>query len=211
MTQAHLDRDSRVRDAIYHTRLLVNRTPHFSKQTRREANRALDILEAQLGLNQVNAVEAARAIELLNRAHAVAHLRPAAQRGLRRSLRAGTAAPRPARHRRSPGRGARRRSWRCRFLDRSARGSTATTCPTDDRVDAEGRPAPAAARLLLGATGQGSDQPPARAWIRLASVGVEPRPRRSPTRAASGGSRIGRAQRLPRLARRRPASAGRRG
>ena len=70
MTQGHLDRDSRVRDAIYRTRVLVNRTPHFSKHTRKEANRALDVLEAQLGLNQVNAVEAARGIELLNRAHA---------------------------------------------------------------------------------------------------------------------------------------------
>jgi hypothetical protein len=70
MTQGHLDRDSRIRDAIYRTRLLVNRTPHFSKQTRREANRALDILGAQLGLNQVNAVDSARGIELLNRAHA---------------------------------------------------------------------------------------------------------------------------------------------
>ncbi len=69
MTQAHLNRDSRVRDALYRTRLLVNRTPHFSKATRREANRALDILEGQLGLNQVNAVEAARGLELLNRAH----------------------------------------------------------------------------------------------------------------------------------------------
>jgi len=49
--------------------VLVNRTPHFSKATRREGNRALDILENQLGLNQVNAAEAARAIELLNRAH----------------------------------------------------------------------------------------------------------------------------------------------
>ncbi|MGH2401393.1 MAG: hypothetical protein ACRDE6_01670 [Candidatus Limnocylindria bacterium] len=69
MTQGHLDRDSRVRDAIYRTRVLVNRTPHFSRQTRREANRALDILDGQLGLNQVNAAEAARGIELLNRAH----------------------------------------------------------------------------------------------------------------------------------------------
>lgn len=69
MTQGHLDRDSRVRDAIHRTRLLVNRTPHFSRSTRKEANRALDILEGQLGLNQVNAVESARAIELLNRAH----------------------------------------------------------------------------------------------------------------------------------------------
>ena len=69
MTQGHLDRDSRVRDEIYRTRVLVNRTPHFSRQTRREANRALDILDGQLGLNQVNAAEAARGIELLNRAH----------------------------------------------------------------------------------------------------------------------------------------------
>lgn len=70
MTQAHLNRDGRVREALYRTRILVNRTPHFSSQTRREANRALDILEGQLGLNQVNAAEAARGLELLNRAHA---------------------------------------------------------------------------------------------------------------------------------------------
>lgn len=50
--------------------MLVNRTPHFSRQTRREANRAIDILEGQLGLNQVNAADAARGLELLNRAHA---------------------------------------------------------------------------------------------------------------------------------------------
>ncbi len=49
--------------------MLVNRTPHFSPATRREANRALDILDDQLGLNQVNAAESARGIELLNRAH----------------------------------------------------------------------------------------------------------------------------------------------
>jgi len=58
-----------VRDALYRTRLLVNRTPHFSRSTRKEANRALDILEGQLGLNQVNAYEASRGVELLNRAH----------------------------------------------------------------------------------------------------------------------------------------------
>ena len=58
-----------MRAALYRTRLLVNRTPHFSKATRREANRALDVLESQLGLNQVNAVEAGRGLELLNRAH----------------------------------------------------------------------------------------------------------------------------------------------
>lgn len=69
MIQAHLDRDSRVRDAIYRTRVLVNRTPHLSKATRKEANRALEALETQLGLNQVNAAEAARALELLNRAY----------------------------------------------------------------------------------------------------------------------------------------------
>lgn len=49
--------------------MLVNRTPHFADATRREANRALDALENQLGLNQVSAADASRAIELLNRAH----------------------------------------------------------------------------------------------------------------------------------------------
>jgi hypothetical protein len=69
MTQASLNRDGRVREAIYRTRLLVNRTPHLSKATRREANRALDTLDRQLALNQVNVYESARALELLNRAH----------------------------------------------------------------------------------------------------------------------------------------------
>lgn len=54
---------------LYRKRVLVNRTPHLSRATRKEANRALDALENQLGLNQVNAAETARAIELLNRAH----------------------------------------------------------------------------------------------------------------------------------------------
>jgi hypothetical protein len=67
---ANSDRDARVGQAIYRARVLVNRTPHFSRATRREANRALDILEGQLGLNIVNAAEAARGLELLNRAHA---------------------------------------------------------------------------------------------------------------------------------------------
>ena len=58
-----------MREALYRTRILVNRTPHFSSGTRREANRALDMLEGQLGLNQVKAADAARGIELLNRAH----------------------------------------------------------------------------------------------------------------------------------------------
>jgi hypothetical protein len=56
------------RAALYRTRVLVNRTPHFTTRARREANRALDLLEAQLGLNQVNLPEAVRGIELLNRA-----------------------------------------------------------------------------------------------------------------------------------------------
>jgi len=63
------DRDARTRAALYRTRLVVNRTPHLTTQTRREANRAIDMLEGQLGLNQANVSEAARAIELLNRAH----------------------------------------------------------------------------------------------------------------------------------------------
>ncbi|CAN5161800.1 hypothetical protein BH23CHL9_BH23CHL9_00730 [soil metagenome] len=58
-----------MRDALYRTRVLVPRTPHFSNATRREANRALDIFDNQLGLNQVNAADAARGLELLNRAH----------------------------------------------------------------------------------------------------------------------------------------------
>jgi hypothetical protein len=63
------DRDARTAEALYRTRVLVNRTPHFSTQTRREANRALDLLESQVGRNQVSVSEAARGIELLNRAH----------------------------------------------------------------------------------------------------------------------------------------------
>jgi hypothetical protein len=62
------DRTARARSAIYRSRLLVNRTPHFTTRARREANQALDLLDAQLGLNQVNVPESARAIELLNRA-----------------------------------------------------------------------------------------------------------------------------------------------
>ena len=58
-----------MRQALYRARVLINRTPHFSKPTRKEANRAIDILEGQLGLNVVNAVETARGLELLNRAH----------------------------------------------------------------------------------------------------------------------------------------------
>jgi hypothetical protein len=63
------DRDEPARAALYRTRLLVNRTPHFSKRTRKEANRGLDLLESQLGRNQVSVSEAVRGMELLNRAH----------------------------------------------------------------------------------------------------------------------------------------------
>jgi hypothetical protein len=62
-------RDALARAALYRTRVLVNRTPHFTTRARREANRALDLLDAQLGLNQVNVPEAARGIELLIRAN----------------------------------------------------------------------------------------------------------------------------------------------
>ena len=63
------DRDAPARAAIYRTRVLVNRTPHFSKRTRKEANRGLDLLESQLGRNQVSVSEALRGMELLIRAH----------------------------------------------------------------------------------------------------------------------------------------------
>ncbi len=62
-----VDRDDRVRSALYRTRLLINRTPHLTKATRREANRALDLLESQLGLNRISTSEAMRGMELLNR------------------------------------------------------------------------------------------------------------------------------------------------
>jgi hypothetical protein len=69
MTTA-LDRDARVRAALYQARVLVARTPHLAPRTRREANRAIDILERQLPMNRINVEESARAIEMLNRAHA---------------------------------------------------------------------------------------------------------------------------------------------
>lgn len=64
------DRDARVRAAIYRTQLLANRTPHFTTQTRREANSALDTLERQLGRNQISLSDSVAAIEKLMRAHA---------------------------------------------------------------------------------------------------------------------------------------------
>ena len=63
------DRDAPARAALYRTRILVNRTPHFSKRTRKEANQGLDLLESQLGRNQVSVSEGVRGMELLMRAH----------------------------------------------------------------------------------------------------------------------------------------------
>ena len=68
MTSEPLSRDDAVRAALRETRIVANRVS-FSSGTRREVNRALDTLEAQLGRNQVNPTETARALELLNRAH----------------------------------------------------------------------------------------------------------------------------------------------
>lgn len=63
-----MDRDAAARAALRQTRILANRV-RFSAGTRREVNRAIDTLESQIGRNQPNAAESARAIELLNRAH----------------------------------------------------------------------------------------------------------------------------------------------
>ena len=121
--------------------MLVNRTPHFTTGARHEANRALDLLDAQLGLNQVNVPEAARGIELLIRAHASlafallrdpafvdrfgAALRHLGLRGIEQRLDEVThsvmAVPIPG-----PTGGRRHRD----------------ELPPDERVDAEGRPLP---------------------------------------------------------------------
>ncbi|MDQ2854228.1 MAG: hypothetical protein M3R32_05145 [Chloroflexota bacterium] len=138
---APADRDSLARAALYRTRVLVNRTPHFTTRARHEANRALDLLDAQLGLNQVNVPEAARGIELLIRAHASlafallrdpafvdrfgAALRHLGLRGIEQRLDEVThsvmAVPIPG-----PTGGRRHRD----------------ELPPDERVDAEGRPLP---------------------------------------------------------------------
>ncbi len=69
MTSAKQDRDSLVDAALHDARLLVNRTPHLHERTRREANRALGVLERQLPMNRINIDTSAQAIDLLNRAH----------------------------------------------------------------------------------------------------------------------------------------------
>lgn len=68
MTSTPRSRDEATREALRQTRIVANRVK-FNSGTRREVNRALDALEAQLGRNQVNATDTARALELLNRAH----------------------------------------------------------------------------------------------------------------------------------------------
>lgn len=68
MTSAPTSRDAAARAALRQARIVANRVT-FNSGTRREVNRAIDTLESQLGRNQVNAAESARALELLNRAH----------------------------------------------------------------------------------------------------------------------------------------------
>ena len=55
--------------AIGRARLLINRAPHLTDQSRREGNRALDALQRQLFGDRIKAPSAAAALELLNRAH----------------------------------------------------------------------------------------------------------------------------------------------
>ena len=68
MTSQPVSRDDAARAALRQVRIVANRVS-FSSGTRREVNRAIDTLESQLGRNQVNATDTARALELLNRAH----------------------------------------------------------------------------------------------------------------------------------------------
>ena len=133
------DRDEPARAALYRTRLLVNRTPHFSKRTRKEANRGLDLLESQLGRNQVSVSEAVRGMELLNRAHSSltfgllrepgfverfgAALRQLGLRGIEQRLDEVPA-----------------RSWPSRFRGRPTVAGTATTCrPSSGSMPRAGR------------------------------------------------------------------------
>ena len=68
MISTPASRDDTARAALRQTRIVANRVT-FNSGTRREVNRAIDTLESQLGRNQVNAADSARALELLNRAH----------------------------------------------------------------------------------------------------------------------------------------------
>ena len=128
MTQGHLDRDGRVRDALYRTRRARQPYPAFQQADAPRGKSGARHSRGQLGLNQVNAVEAARGRRAAQPRAPVAHLRTASQPGLRRSLRPGAAAPRPARHRRPPGRGPVVGHGAPRSPGRSANASTVTTC-----------------------------------------------------------------------------------
>ena len=57
------------RAALDRARLIVNRTPYLTPQSRREANRAIDTLVRQFEMNRMSPRNAAKALELLNRAH----------------------------------------------------------------------------------------------------------------------------------------------
>jgi hypothetical protein len=140
-SDAPTDPALRLSAALYRARLRVNRTPHFTPQTRREANRALDAIERQMGRNRVNLNDSVRAIELLIRAHPsiafdllrdedfterfAAALRQLGLRGIKQRLDEVTnsvmAEPIPG-----PARGRRHRD----------------ELPADERVDAEGNPLP---------------------------------------------------------------------
>ena len=134
-------RDALARAALYRTRVLVNRTPHFTTRARREANRALDLFDAQLGLNQVNLPEAVRGVELLIRAA------PSLAFGLLRDAafvdRFGAA----LRHLGLRGIGQRRDEVPQSIMIDPIPGPTGgrrhrDELPPDERVDAEGHPLP---------------------------------------------------------------------
>ncbi len=69
MTQANLDRDSRVREALYRTRLLVNRTPHFSRSTRQRGEPGDRRARGPAGAEPGQCRGRRPGLELLNRAH----------------------------------------------------------------------------------------------------------------------------------------------
>ena len=136
------DRDAPARAALYRTRVLVNRTPHFSKRTRKEANRGLDLLESQLGRNQVSVSEAVRGMELLNRAPQLLAFGLLREPGIRRALRRRAAPAGAARHRAAAGRGARARSWPQPISGPTSGRRHRDELPAEQRFDAEGRPLP---------------------------------------------------------------------
>ena len=192
MTQGHLDRDGRVREALYRTRVLVNRTPHFSKLDAQRSKPGARHPRGPARPEPGQCGDRPRAgIELLNRAH------PSLAFGLLRNQDfADRFAP------------ALRRLGLRGIADRLDEVPSSVMAlpipgpiggrehrddlPSDERLDAEGNPLPpppygASTRLR---------RRPARA-IRLSSVGVEPRPSRSPSTRRQRRLEVGRAQRVP--------------